>query len=75
MCIRDSIIGGILRGMDNSQEALEIIAYLEMQYKSEQALVDYIAKVKAVTSEKIMDTANDYLQEDMLSTVLLQPKE
>jgi predicted Zn-dependent peptidase len=71
---KNLIIGGILRGMDNSQEALEIIAYLEMQYKSEQALVDYIAKVKAVTSRNIMDAANAYLQEDMLSTVLLQPK-
>ena len=71
---KNLIVGGILRGMDNPQEALEIIAYLEMQYKSEHALVDYIAKVKAVTSENIMDAANTYIQEDKLSTVLLQPK-
>ena len=59
--------------MDNPQETLEIIAYLEMQYKNEHALVDYIAKVKAVTNENMMDAANAYLQEDMLSTVILQP--
>ncbi|MCL4429535.1 MAG: insulinase family protein [Chloroflexi bacterium] len=70
---KNLIVGGILRGMDNPQEALEIIAYLEMQYRSEQALVDYIAKVKAVTSDNIMDVANAYLKEDMLSTVILQP--
>ena len=71
---KNLIIGGILRGMDNPQESLEIIAYLEMQYKSERALVDYIAKVKAVSSERIMDAANAYLDEKVLSTVILQPK-
>ena len=71
---KNLIVGGILRGMDNPQEALEIIAYLELQYKNEQALVDYIAKVKAVTSENIMTAANIYLDEGILSTVILQPK-
>jgi len=71
---KNLIIGGVLRGMDNPQEALEIIAYLEMQYKSERALVDYIAKVKAVSSEQIIDAANVYLDEGTLSTVILQPK-
>ncbi len=70
---KNLIIGGILRGMDNPQEAIEIIAYLEMQYKNEHALLDYIAKVKAVSNENIMDTANTYLQEDTLSTIILQP--
>ncbi len=71
---KNLIVGGILRGMDNPQESLEIIAYLEMQYKSERALVDYIAKVKAVSSESIMDAANAYLDEGVLSTVILEPK-
>jgi predicted Zn-dependent peptidase len=71
---KNLIVGGILRGMDNPREALEIISYLELQYKSEQALVDYIAKVKAVSSEQIIDAANVYLDEGTLSTVILQPK-
>lgn len=70
---KNLIIGGILRGMDNPQEALEIIAYLEMQFKNEMALVDYITKVKAVSSENILEAANAYLQEDSLSTVILKP--
>ena len=44
-----------------------------MRFLNEHALVDYIAKVKAVTNENMMDAANAYLQEDMLSTVILQP--
>ncbi len=71
---KNLIVGGILRGMDNPQEALEIIAYLELQYKSGRALVDYITKVKAVSSERIMDAAKSYLDEGMLSTVILQAK-
>jgi predicted Zn-dependent peptidase len=71
---KNLIIGGILRGMDNPQEALEIIAYLELQYKNEQALVDYIAKIKSITSENIIDAANVYFNEGILSTVILQPK-
>jgi predicted Zn-dependent peptidase len=71
---KNLIVGGILRGMDNPQEALEIITYLETQYKSGQALEDYVAKISAVTSEDIKNVANIYLKEDLLSTVILQPK-
>lgn len=70
---KNLIIADILRGMDNPQDCPEILAYLEIQFKSEQSLVDYIAKVKAVSSENIMEAANTYLQEDCLSTVLLKP--
>ena len=70
---KNLIIADILRGMDNPQDCPEILAYLEMQFKSEQSLVDYIAKVKAVSSENIIEAAGTYLQEDCLSTVLLKP--
>lgn len=71
---KNLIVGASLRGMDDPQECQEIIAYMEMQFKSEKALVDHITKVKAVSSQDIMDAANTYLQEDFLSTVLLKPK-
>ena len=71
---KNLIMADILRGMDNPQECSEILAYMEMQFKSEKALVDYIGKIKAVSSEDIMEAANTYLQEDNLSTVILKPK-
>jgi predicted Zn-dependent peptidase len=71
---KNLIIGGILRGMDNPQDALDIIAYLELQYKNGEALIDYIDKVKVINSENIIDAANVYLDEGTLSTVILQPK-
>jgi len=71
---KNMIVGASLRGMDDPQECSEILSYMEMQFRSENALVDYIAKIKAVSSEDIVDAANTYLQADSFSTVLLKPK-
>jgi predicted Zn-dependent peptidase len=71
---KNLIVAGILRSMDRSQDALEIITYLEMQYKSEKSLGDYISKIKAVSADSIINAANFYFKEDNLSTVLLTPK-
>lgn len=71
---KNLIVGASLRGMDNPQDCSEILAYMEMQFKSEKALVDHIAKIKDVSSDKIMEVANTYLIEDFISTVVLKPK-
>jgi zinc protease len=71
---KNLIVGASLRGMDDPQDCSEILAYMEMQFKSENALVDHVAKVKAVSSESILEAANTYLQEDLLATVILKPK-
>ncbi len=69
---KNLIVGASLRGMDNPLECSEILAYMEMQFKSESSLVDHIEKIKAVSCNDIMDVANNYLQEDCLSTVILK---
>ena len=70
---KNLIVGASLRGMDDPQECPEILAYMEMQFRSEKALVDHIENVKAVSSKDIIYAANNYLQEDCLSTVVLKP--
>ena len=70
---KNLILGAALRGMDNPQECMEILAYMEMHFKSERALVNHIAKIKAVSSNDILEAANTYLQESCLSTVILKP--
>jgi predicted Zn-dependent peptidase len=72
---KNLITAEILRGMDNPHELSEILAYMEIQFKSENSLIDYVDKIKAVSAENILDAANTYLQEDCLSTVILKPKE
>jgi predicted Zn-dependent peptidase len=72
---KNLIVGASLRGMDDPQDCSEILAYMEMQFKSEKALVDHVAKVKAVSSDNILEAANVYLQEDCLATVILKSKE
>ena len=71
---KNLIVGAILRGMDDPQECSEILAYMEMQFESEKALVDHITKIKAVSCEDIIEAANTYLQQDCLSAVILKPK-
>jgi predicted Zn-dependent peptidase len=70
---KNLIVGASLRGMDDPQECQEILAYMELQFKNENALVNHIAKIKDVSSQDIMNAANTYLQEDSISTVLLKP--
>lgn len=70
---KNLIIADILRGMDNPQQSSGILAYMEMQFKNEKSLENYISQLKAVSSENIIDVANTYLQEDCFSTVLLKP--
>ncbi len=70
---KNLIMAEVLRGMDNPHECPEILAYMEMQFRSENALIDYIGKIKAVSCADIMEAANSYLQEDSLSTVILKP--
>jgi predicted Zn-dependent peptidase len=69
---KNLIMAEILRGMDNPHECPEILAYMEMQFRSENGLIDYVAKIKAVSCGDIMEAANSYLQEDSLSTVILK---
>src|SRR5665647_155968 len=71
---KNLILGASLRGMDDPQDCLEILAYMEMQFRSENALVDHIAKIKAVSRENILEVANKYLQEDCFATAILKPK-
>ncbi len=72
---KNLITAEILRGMDNPHETSEILAYMEIQFRNERSLLDYIDKIKAVSSENITEAANTYFQEDCLSTVILKPKE
>jgi predicted Zn-dependent peptidase len=69
---KNLILAGILRGVDNPIDCPEILAFLEIQFGSERALDDYVSKIKAVSSESILQTANKYLQENALSTAFLK---
>jgi len=71
---KNLITAEILRAIDNPQQSSDVLAYMEIQFKSEKSLADYIAHLKSVTSENILEAANTYLQEDSFSTILLTPK-
>lgn len=67
-------LGSLLRGMDSIHDTLEIITYMEIQYRGEYALRDYVAKIKATTKEDILEAAAQHLNESSLCTAILNPK-
>ena len=67
------MLGGILRGMDDSHDTLEIISYMEAQFNNELALREYITNIQAVTSKDLQKAADQYLNKAKLETAILEP--
>ncbi len=67
------MVGGILRGMDSAHDTLDIMSFIELQFRSGSGLEDYLARVKAVTADNIREAAEKYLNEDCLCTAVLNP--
>ena len=71
---KDMILGDIYRGVDNAESCGEIISNMEIQFGNENALTNYVNKMKAVTTEELREVANRYLQEENLAMAVLTPK-
>jgi predicted Zn-dependent peptidase len=69
------MLGSVLRGMDNPHDTLEIINFMELQFQTQNALADYVQKIRSVTNQDILDAANRHLAEDRVCTALLFPAE
>jgi zinc protease len=67
------MLGGVLRGMDSPHDSYEIITFMEIQFNSEFGLKDYVAKIKAVSTDDIREAAAKHLNEDNLCTAILNP--
>jgi len=68
------MLSGILRGMDSPNDCQDIMAYMEIQFNHEKAVINYIDKIKNVTTTDILNAAQTYLQEDSFTTAILKPK-
>ncbi|MCL2173368.1 MAG: insulinase family protein [Candidatus Bathyarchaeota archaeon] len=68
------MLKSILRGIDSPDSCQDILAYMEIQYSQENALVEYLERIKAVTTLDILNVAQKYLQEDNFVSVVLKPK-
>jgi predicted Zn-dependent peptidase len=68
------MLSGILRGIDSPDDCQSILAYMEIQFNHEKALIEYLDKIRAVTTTDILDVAQTYLHEDNFTTAILKPK-
>ncbi|MCL2359381.1 MAG: insulinase family protein [Nitrososphaerota archaeon] len=71
--VKQIMLGGILRGMDDSHDTLEIISYMEAQFGNEFGLQEYVAKIQTVTNQDIQKAATQYLNDANLGIAVLKP--
>ncbi|MCX8150187.1 MAG: insulinase family protein [Candidatus Bathyarchaeota archaeon] len=71
---KDMILGAIYREVDSPTNLPETLTSMEMLFGSENALADYINKLKRITAQEIAETASKYFKEDNYSIVTLTPK-
>ncbi len=71
---KDMITGSILRTIDSPSDFPETLANMEMQYGHENALQDYLTKIKALTADTIIEASNKYLTENRLTSAAILPK-
>jgi predicted Zn-dependent peptidase len=72
--VKDMIMGAVYREMDSPTNLPETLASLEMLFKKETAVEEYIEKIKTITTQDITEVANKYLQSDSFSAAVLNPK-
>jgi len=71
---KNLVLGSIFRQIDSSQGLPRLLAYDEIHFESENALVDYTNKIKSISEQDIMKTANKYFQDENYATATLIPK-
>ncbi len=71
---KDMIKGELLRLVDNFIDFPELLIACEIKYETEYAILEYLKKIWATSSEDIIAVANKYVKCDSLSWVSLSPK-
>ena len=67
-------MGAIYREMDSPTNLPETLASLEMLFRKETALEEYIQRIKSTGTQDITTVANKYLHPDNFSIAILNPK-
>lgn len=71
---KDMTVSDVLREIDSPAGLPQALIRLEIFHKSKKSLTEYLAEMRAVSSQEIIEVANKYLQSDNCSTVVLTPK-
>ena len=71
---KDMTVSDVLRGIDSPVDLPQALISLEIFHKSKKSLTEFLAEMRAVSSQEIIEVANKYLQSDNRSTVVLTPK-
>ncbi len=71
---KNQTLAALFRDFDSPTELPRLMAEMELNYKNENALLEYARKIQAATTQDMIATANKYFQDDNCSKVTLNPK-
>ena len=71
---KTQMLAALYRDFDSPTELPRLMAEMEIQYKSENALLDYAEKIQKTKSQDIIEAADKYFQDENFSKAILTPK-
>jgi zinc protease len=71
---KNLLLGDIFRAIDIPHELTQLLAYNEIHFENQNALLDYTNKINSLTEQDITEVANKYFQDKNYSTAILTPK-
>jgi len=71
---KNQTLASLYRDFDSPTELPRLIAEVEIQYKNENALLEYTKKIQTTTNQDLIEAANQYLQNNNYSIVTLTSK-
>ena len=71
---KNLLLGDIFRAIDIPHELTQLLAYFEIHFENQNALLNYANKINSLTEQDITEVANEYFQDKNYSTAILTPK-
>ena len=71
---KNLILSDVLRSIDSAHNFPRILTDLEMYFENENALIQYVNKIKSLTKQNIVEVANKYFLENNYATSIITPK-
>ncbi len=72
--VKNMILGDLFRGIDHSFDLHSLLARMEILFSEENAITNYLEKIKLISEDELIQVANKYFEESNLSQAILTSK-
>ncbi len=71
---KNLLLGNVFRAIDDASELPRLLADIEIHFKNEKALQNYIDKINQTSEQDVARIANRYFKEKNYASAILKPK-